>query len=822
MMTLQNSDRLLPTIDALADTFRPDVGKDEADAVRKVKDALTPRTPVLQLYGIQGAGKSTWTTCATRGCQVVPIGSGRATTAVTTEIIDPAIIEADGSMVEWATPEEVLALFLDGLGEFADPDDETRSLTDKADRRVFLKRLREANNQLRNVSGGELDEGMISSTMILRHFESYLRRIEHGRHLILGPNERLFDWVRQPPNWGAWNSRREAMKYSFEDVRCLFLSRAVAVTPLDERMNGAMLKDPPGFGVTSHHDAVCRAAQAESDAVVLILGSNDRRITRDQMNELRALAAGLRGSVYVVWNPRVGNAQHAREQLREELARIKAQTGIDIPEDRCHVANLLLAVRAIELRALLRGELDEGTLQELLALRRAKELPMDGEPEELVRQFLMLEARQASMQFAPLVDPIFDASSESDLTELIERSGWNGVTSIAGAVDAEMCRRRELRAARSILRQTQKYLAKIPNRGEVNEARMTTEALCRLINQIDDGDVAPSRKQVKAIASSHLDADGEVVEDFLGFVGSEQTRTNLKQTVDGLIDNASRYSKVPEKIRKEVEGTIKARVRTWADGAAELKRREVVDATLGPARHVAGRILQQSDLPKDAAMPRPTLEETLSLKGFVDACGRRVSQQASLCFAQRLSQRVMSNLRDTGQSVADGARNLFGRLFGRKPTVRKSFDPGPVKNDAAAIIDNMLSQSELRRIFVDVTSDFLDDAPWREARAALRKTAVATFDAWRDDVLEIARAKVGELEATETFVPLSDAELDAIISHVRVLRTLQSTGDSAAESDPLADVLAAITHHAEGNLTGTAVRDSQTAAAPESPAAVAV
>jgi hypothetical protein len=126
--------------------------------------------------------------------------------------------------------------------------------------------------------------------------------------------------------------------------------------PTEDAIKGLRILDTPGFGVSSLNDSICREAQRESKAIILVLGS---QLTLADLYEIKQLTTGigsnLADNIFIIWNQKEGTKDNAIVLLDKMLKKLKQETNITVPRDRVAIVNLRLALRAMQSQKIVKG-----------------------------------------------------------------------------------------------------------------------------------------------------------------------------------------------------------------------------------------------------------------------------------------------------------------------------------------------------------------------------------------------------------------------------------------------------------------------------------
>jgi hypothetical protein len=240
-------------------------------------------------------------------------------------------------------------------------NDKERSLTlDSREYRGFLwETLQTAKRERENDIGevGQRDNLAVAE-VILRHYERYLREFSPEGITIKGKQNlpEISQWTRQPHDW----LKREI---STDDLRSFFTREVRLYTPTQDAVKGLRILDTPGFGVNLLHNKVCREAQKEAKALILVLGSQFKLEDLEEIKQLKTgmsnshLAVGKEGenissrlndNIFIIWNQQKGTKKNAENTLEGMLEKLSREVNITIPPNRVAIVNLRLALRAMQ------------------------------------------------------------------------------------------------------------------------------------------------------------------------------------------------------------------------------------------------------------------------------------------------------------------------------------------------------------------------------------------------------------------------------------------------------------------------------------------
>jgi Dynamin family len=461
------------------------------------------QAPSVQLYGVSQAGKSTLISCLTLGEQYIPIGTGKATTAVKVELLNVDSPKQHRAEIDWFSPEELLRLVEQPLdfyikllrsensyqspfslsGKNKDFRSYQSSLTSREDR-DFLWDVLQAAKRDREDDTGKLIVGggndLAIAEVILRHYEEYATLSSPDGHTLHDLSQ-LPDWTRQPHEWGNWE-KRAISEYSFDELRSFFTNKVRLYVTTPKVAADLRLIDTPGFGVSNLHDEICRNTQKEAEAIVLVLGT---QFTTDQLREIKQLTLGLCDNLFVIWNPKVETKEHSEDMLGDMLTKLKEETGITVPKSRAVVANLHLALRAMQYEKITRNsnfsKSTELSLHEMFSRKYSKKYSQDVEG---LRKYVSYELRKTLEQFVYPGDEV-ERDDEDRIADSLSMSGWKDILKMLDDIVEAQKQRRNKEFALVLLRAMISYLERFPTPREKKKREETLHVLKSMLVSIE-------------------------------------------------------------------------------------------------------------------------------------------------------------------------------------------------------------------------------------------------------------------------------------------------------------------------------------------------
>ena len=823
--------------------------KNSAETTRALKAAIRDLEAnpdaVVQLYSVSQAGKSTLFSMLTRGEQFVPVGLGKATTAVVIELIGVDTQLEERAEVMWLPPPDVLSLVVEPLEPYLgdSPDGEEgghggspaaaiasgvkagvagvaagvarmlghgdgsahidvsalrpESLREPAIAQAFRKALSDA-YQYRRAEAGEAGSknDLAVAEIVLRHFNRYLQHYRPGFMRV--PLEDLHHWTRQPYEWGE----RPASEFSFDELRCFFIQRVRLYARTHDFLEGVRVIDAPGFGVSRLHDRISRKVQESADAVMLLLGASGAEINLAQLQEVQQLAVGVRGNLFVLWNPKNGTRQQAEQLLQGDLRRLLDGAGIDVPGERSTVANLLLGLRALQWQRLSgEGEaLSPSTLASLADAARFKYKPGVLSPDVDGRAKFMVK-HELKLSFTGYIgDPEIELGS-TDPGVLapagLEQSGWkDDIPRLFAAVRAARTNRRVHECAARAADAIAFYLAQFPPPTESENLRRNITGLELLAEEFSRNADDTQRALEEALRENMA----KLIEELPDYLLEKKALQNLYAGVRHIVDNETQSSLVHTKLRARVKDYVETRSGVWCSDVAEFRTTVSKTALRMKFESLAQELREWTrlhaeqngvtvgvDLP-EAALPKLDFDRFRT--DFSSGFGALVDRVLTPDLVTRFVTWVVEKGKAVVESVVGGWKRLRAWVSGR--TVNET--PPRPRFDRAKAWEQI--ERELNQVFDRKTLQYLlvvDPAAyrsltWGEFLSALGSAAARGSDSFAEAVgkaFEIVEAQREEQKVSGNGVIIKAVEaiVDASVqSFVKwrnvVLETLVSLRDN--------------------------------------------
>ena len=553
--------------------------------------------PAVQLFGVSQAGKSTLISCLTSGEQWIPIGTGTATTAVKIELLSVDSLSDAKAEIKWLTKEELLQLVVQqppmdvliqalmvknktlfGLDMY--PNRKNLTLDSPEDRKLFREALALAKKE-REDDGGEVGEGenlKIVET-ILSHYESYLKEFIAEDINIKGEDlSQIFKWTRQPHDW----EDRPISDYKFDELRSFFTKEVRLYVPTQDAIKRLRILDTPGFGINSLHNSVCREAQREAKAIILVLGS---QLTEPNLEEIKRLKTAMSDSgaeqkiesrlvenIFIIWNHKEGTKDNARVLLDKMLKKLKLETNITVPRDRVAIVNLRLALRAMQSKKIaLRGgileNLSSSTFESLLQIF-SNDYPAvfakyssDKYP-KIIEKLIVDDMNNDKKRFSP-TDNFFDDdeldSDQDPCDESLDSSGWNDVIHLIKVIQGSQDRIFAIELAANILEVVKNYLQQFSTPHEYEMKEEQYRAIRAVLAEFQKK-TGSSRTSMENCIDSN---DKNILLNFSSYLTDNDELSNLKTRIENQIHSELRFSNVPGKIKENLIDYVDARCSAW-------------------------------------------------------------------------------------------------------------------------------------------------------------------------------------------------------------------------------------------------------------------
>ena len=566
--------------------------------------------PAVQLFGVSQAGKSTLISCLTSGEQWIPIGTGTATTAVKVELLSVDYLEQTRAEIKWLTKEELLDLvkqapmdvFIQAMEKKPSPsarkflsvlnnsnEKEKNFTLDSREYRGFLWESLQAARRERENDMGEVGQrdNLAVAEVILRHYEKgYLREFSPEGITIKG-KQNLPDisrWTRQPHDW----LNREISTYDFDDLRSFFTREVRLYTPTQDAVKGLRILDTPGFGVNLLHNKVCREAQREAKAVILVLGS---QLTLRDLEEIKQLKTGMSNSqlaggkegeniksrlgdnIFIIWNQKNGSRKNSETNLKKMLELLHREVNITIPPNRVAIVNLRLALRAMQWKKIQLGEdLSPSTFEALY------QIFLDGYPEEFEdEEKSRKEVIEDQILFEMRRDEEGFSRSRDHDPNYLELSGWNSVIELLESISNSQKQIQRIELAANLLETVKNYLQGFSTPKEAKRKKEQTECLESIL--------AGFKKKVGLIRTemeTEIDSRDEVIfRDFLSYLTDDIELKNLRARVKSFIDSELYFTNVPGNIKAKLIDYVDSRCSVWLKNFEDLATSSSREEVLG-------------------------------------------------------------------------------------------------------------------------------------------------------------------------------------------------------------------------------------------------
>lgn len=343
--------------------------------------------PIVQLYGVSQAGKSTLVAFFTNGNQYAPVGDGLKTTIINTKII----YSLDEKVVFTVkTHEEILSTFLEGLIAFI-PWEKFRTnsrlkltdiiknrlsqdqpptlnqalkiidLNDKEHREIIYNSLDHATRVYIEIrKKGEKppvsEDDIIIGKLLIQYFDEYQKMKKDEQFEM--PLETSTSLIRRPVGINITNLN----KFTFQQVKPFFIREAEMHVKGHPSIKNIHLVDGPGFGVSTFDNQTCRTGLKNADAVLLVLGSNNSELNEHQVENVQSIVDLVDKEVFVVWNAKNIYRGKAKNILSNDIKTLN-DIGLRSSLKNSCVIDARLGLRGIQLYNF--GKLSQTTVHEL-------------------------------------------------------------------------------------------------------------------------------------------------------------------------------------------------------------------------------------------------------------------------------------------------------------------------------------------------------------------------------------------------------------------------------------------------------------------------
>lgn len=693
--------------------------------------------PSVQLYGLSQAGKSTFLSCLTQGEQFIPIGTGTATTAVVIELISDNSNTHSRAEVKWLSPEELqelaehpLKYFLQDYNAFKSnggkrsstsgrkgarvidhPQEPDESLLSSPKYRAHLGKILAAAKRARRAERtktiGE-DNDLAITEIILRHYESYEREYRRGFQPIRQLAE-LPEWTRQPVHWGKWEEKSLA-DYKFDEVKSFFTKTVRLYAAVNSIAKGLTVLDTPGFGISNIHDRICRSAQIRAEAVFLVVS---QQIGQDQMREMQQLSAGLKDNLFVIWNSKDGTKRNARELVDIALVKLRNEAGIVVPKERTAVANLHLALRAMQWNSLSNGGKLKDQTENSLKERFSRIYDFDPSKHR-IETGIKNELLAAVGEFADAFER--DEANENPINDGLNQSGWPEVVKLLGKAKEIPYKQKQLRFALSLVNASIRYLEGFPTAKEIRELNQAIDALNTIAHKLVNSIIKKNRDQMVGEWESE---STRVFDEFLDYIADRQELKNLKSNLRDKIKNATYYSTVPPKVVAGIDDYVRARTAVWLQKIVGFQTIESRDRILSPYNMATFEIAQwlktewakQSELNDSLELPAasPPILKIDDLRLEFIAWNKVI---AETIFSPTWVERSVKFVWETGVGVFNEAKKTLSSLWGKTknwwyekdekvkpPKETPSFNKDKAMREMEEKVDGYFSKRTIRDLY---------------------------------------------------------------------------------------------------------------------------
>jgi hypothetical protein len=678
---------------------------------------ITKQASAIQLYGVSQAGKSTLISCLTLGEQYIPVGTGKATTAVKIEIVNAIPPDQHRAEVEWFNPKEILQLVEQPLDFFMSPLEEDQDYKKLSkEYREFLWNVLQKAKSARKSDANESSVGggndLAIAEAILINYNEYIKAFDYNKEYTLNNFSEIPDITRQPHEWGNWE-KRDITDYSFNELRSFFTKKVRLHVPTSETVKDLRLLDTPGFGVSNLHDKICRSAQKEAEAIVLVLGM---QFTTDQLREIKQLTLGLCDNLFVIWNPKEHTKGQSKDMLEDMLIKLKEETGIKVPESNAIVANLRIALRTMQWSKISEGKnLTISTIESLHEMFSRQYKNNYSQDEEGIKKYVSRELRRDLESFVDLDGISIDGKAE--IAEALEHSGWNDIIKLINNINIVQEKRRKTEFTTGILSAMILHLEGFPTPREEKGRQETLTSLKQMLAGIEKKRGTIKENMIRNLSEK----DDSIFNEFLSYLIEKRELKELKSNIENKIRSEFYFSNVHKKVQNTVQDYINARCSVWVKKVTGLKSDVSEEWILGSYKQaifdfeewingqkisIHSDISSQTTLKEYLRLEFPAAPQLkIDLKDFDTSFQVWASKMTANIFNRSWFSEFISGISVMGYEIemqADRLDNWISNLFSKnksKTKERPNFDISKTILSAKEKIDYFLSKSTFEKFY---------------------------------------------------------------------------------------------------------------------------
>ncbi|MEM8720873.1 MAG: hypothetical protein AAGE84_16520 [Cyanobacteria bacterium P01_G01_bin.39] len=259
--------------------------------------------------------------------------------------------------------------------------------------------------------------------------------------------------------------------------------------------------------------------------------------------------------------------------MKSHLAKLRKEAGIDVPEERTVIANLYLALTAMQWSKLQSGHnlsiTTEQSLKKIIYRKFGNDIPEDLS----LKDILFLEAESAFKSFVSR----FTKVSEETIYKYSEPSGWSEVRTIFNKLDRRYKALKQIKFTNDILDYLTSYLERYPTlKDEYNRINNTNILNNILDNFFDKRDELRMNMETKI-----KDDELSIFSEFCNYLTDERNLSNLQSNIEAKVKGEIHYSALPNSIKYLVKDHIKSRCGVWVKDFNSFNTSKSEDAVKG-------------------------------------------------------------------------------------------------------------------------------------------------------------------------------------------------------------------------------------------------
>lgn len=302
------------------------------------------------------------------------------------------------------------------------------------------------------------------------------------------------------------------------------------------------------------------------------------------MIEIQQLALGLRNNLFVIWNPKDETREHAQEILEDMLNRLKEEAGVFVPREKAIVANLHLALRAMQwdrikdgkkLSVPTKASLDEMFSRKYPGYKASQKAASENVSYEL-RKTLSYELRKTLEKFIYAPKEVF-ANDREKISLALDSSGWRNVVGILESIRSSRQESRIMKFAVSLLEAMLFFLESFPSVEETKKQREALKPLTTILAMIG----AVRGTKIEEMILKVDEKSVPILDEFLDHLTDRQELRNLKANLESRIKAEVHYSTVPGRVESLLKDYADTRCSVWARKFSEFKSARSKEWVLG-------------------------------------------------------------------------------------------------------------------------------------------------------------------------------------------------------------------------------------------------